>query len=160
MSRSYTSSPQSAFMACSGTALAFFISLFQATYSRLMASDWNIYVLIYLFVAYLVALFQWLRLFNVEWSDGKWTVNWKGLGRKRSWTNLRYYPGISLEGLRKTTNKPPLGSRSSGRDLNTGPPEYDAGMLTTRPRRSVDWNTSLLQQIEIMKQFCCVESKV
>jgi hypothetical protein len=27
-------------------------------------------------------------------------MNWKGYGRKRSW--LRYYPGIFLEGLRKT----------------------------------------------------------
>jgi hypothetical protein len=29
-------------------------------------------------------------------------MNWKGCGRKQ-WSNLRYYPGISLEGLRKTT---------------------------------------------------------
>jgi hypothetical protein len=29
--------------------------------------------------------------------------NWKGFGRKWSWPNLRYYPGIHLEGLRKTT---------------------------------------------------------
>jgi hypothetical protein len=28
-------------------------------------------------------------------------------------------------------------SRSPGRDLNTGRPEYEAGVLTTRPRRSV-----------------------
>jgi hypothetical protein len=28
----------------------------------------------------------------------------KGAERKRSWHNLRYYPSISLEGLRKTTN--------------------------------------------------------
>jgi hypothetical protein len=30
-------------------------------------------------------------------------MNWKGCGRKRSCSNLRYYPGICLEGLRKTT---------------------------------------------------------
>jgi hypothetical protein len=29
----------------------------------------------------------------------------KGCGRKRSWTNLRYYPGICLEKLRKATKK-------------------------------------------------------
>jgi hypothetical protein len=40
-----------------------------------------------------------------EWMD-KWITNWKGCGRKQSWSNLRYYPGICLEGLRKTTNKP------------------------------------------------------
>jgi hypothetical protein len=28
-------------------------------------------------------------------------------------------------------------SRSPRRDLNPGPPEYEAGMLTTRPQRSV-----------------------
>jgi hypothetical protein len=28
-------------------------------------------------------------------------------------------------------------SWSPGRDLNPGPPEYEAGMLTTLPRRSV-----------------------
>jgi hypothetical protein len=27
--------------------------------------------------------------------------NWKGFGRKLSWLNLRYHPGIRLEGLRK-----------------------------------------------------------
>jgi hypothetical protein len=31
------------------------------------------------------------------------TLNWKGYGRKRSWPNLRCYPGICLERLRKTT---------------------------------------------------------
>jgi hypothetical protein len=30
-------------------------------------------------------------------------MNLKGYGRKRSWPNLRYYPEIYLEGLRKTT---------------------------------------------------------
>jgi hypothetical protein len=29
-------------------------------------------------------------------------MNWKGYGRKWSWNNVRYYPGIFLEGLRKT----------------------------------------------------------
>jgi hypothetical protein len=30
-------------------------------------------------------------------------MNWKRCGRKWSWPNLRYYPDICLEGLRKTT---------------------------------------------------------
>jgi hypothetical protein len=29
-------------------------------------------------------------------------INWKGYGRKWQWPNLRYYPDIFLEGLRKT----------------------------------------------------------
>jgi hypothetical protein len=28
-------------------------------------------------------------------------MNWKGYGRKQSWPNLRYFPNIFLEGLRK-----------------------------------------------------------
>jgi hypothetical protein len=30
-------------------------------------------------------------------------MNWKGFGTKKSWPNLRYYPGILQEELRKTT---------------------------------------------------------
>jgi hypothetical protein len=52
-------------------------------------------------------------------------MNWKGCGRKRSWPNLRYYPGICLEGLRKTTKNLSQDNRSPGRDLNPGPPEYE-----------------------------------
>jgi hypothetical protein len=29
-------------------------------------------------------------------------IHWEGCGKKRSWSNLRYYPGICLEELRKT----------------------------------------------------------
>jgi hypothetical protein len=36
-------------------------------------------------------------------------ISWEGFGRKRSWLILRYYPGMSLEGLRKTTEKPQSG---------------------------------------------------
>jgi hypothetical protein len=64
-------------------------------------------------------------------------MNWKGCGRKRSWPNKRHYPGIFLEGLRKSTKNLSWDSRSPGRDLNPGPPEYKAGVLTTRKRRSV-----------------------
>jgi hypothetical protein len=64
-------------------------------------------------------------------------MNWKGCGRKRTWPNLRYYPRMCLEGLRKTTKHLSQDSRSPGRDLNPGPPEYEAGVLTTRSRHSV-----------------------
>jgi hypothetical protein len=30
-------------------------------------------------------------------------MNWKEYGRKWSWPNLKYYPGICLDGLSKTT---------------------------------------------------------
>jgi hypothetical protein len=32
-------------------------------------------------------------------------MNWKGYGRKWSWPNVQYYPGICLEGLRKIMKK-------------------------------------------------------
>jgi hypothetical protein len=70
-------------------------------------------------------------------------MNWKVLGRKRSWPNLkvlsRHSPGrteISHENLSQD-------SRSPGLDSNPGSPEYEAGVLTTRPRRSVIWSVSL-----------------
>jgi hypothetical protein len=56
-------------------------------------------------------------------------MNWKGCGRKRSWPNLRYYPGICL-GLRKTTKNLSQDSRTPGRDLNPGPPKYEARVQT------------------------------
>jgi hypothetical protein len=50
---------------------------------------------------------------------------------------LRHYPGIRLERLRKITETLDQDSRSPGRDLNLGPTDNDAGVLTTRPRRSI-----------------------
>jgi hypothetical protein len=44
-----------------------------------------------------------------------------------------------LLGGAKESHKIPQDSRSPGRDLNLGSPEYEAGVLTTRAR----WNGSL-----------------
>jgi hypothetical protein len=60
-------------------------------------------------------------------------MNWKWYGRKRSWPNSRYYPGICLERLKKTMKTLSQDSRSPGRDLNPEPPEYEARVLTTLP---------------------------
>jgi hypothetical protein len=64
----------------------------------------------------------------------KWHVNdeLEGCGRKRSWPNWRYYPGICLEVLNKTTITLSKDCLCPGRDLNPGSPEY--GVLATRPR--------------------------
>jgi hypothetical protein len=48
---------------------------------------------------------------------------------------------IRPESLSKATNNLSQGSWSSGRDLNQGPPEYEAGLLTTRPLRSMTYIT-------------------
>jgi hypothetical protein len=50
---------------------------------------------------------------------------------------LMYYTSIFLEGLEKITKNLSQDSRSPSRDLKPGPPEYEAGALTTQPRRSV-----------------------
>jgi hypothetical protein len=52
--------------------------------------------------------------------------DWKGCGRNRSWPNLLYYSGILVEGLGKTTKNISECSRSQGRYLNLGPPNYEA----------------------------------
>jgi hypothetical protein len=82
---------------------------------------------------------QQLRLYSVEWNDDRWMMNWKGCGMKWPWSNLKYYPGICLEGLRKTAKNLSLDSLSLGRDMRPGPPEYDAGVLHTQLWRSVSF---------------------
>jgi hypothetical protein len=47
------------------------------------------------------------------------------------------YPDICLEGLRKTIKNLSQDNRSSDQYLNLWPPEYEAGVLTTWWRRSV-----------------------
>jgi hypothetical protein len=51
--------------------------------------------------------------------------------------SLSEYPDIYLYGLRKTTRDLGQNSRSLCRDLNPGPAEYEAQVLTIRPRRLV-----------------------
>jgi hypothetical protein len=53
-------------------------------------------------------------------------INFKQSGRKRTCPNLRCYPGICLEELRKTTKNLSQDSKSSGRYLTPGPPKYEA----------------------------------
>jgi hypothetical protein len=103
-------------------------------------------------VTFVVAFVGYLTTLSVaqtiqRWrKDNEWMMNWKECGRKRSWPNFRHYRGICLDKLRKTTNKC-QDNRSPRRDLNRGPLKYEAGLLTTRPRRSVctpSWNSYTL----------------
>jgi hypothetical protein len=64
-------------------------------------------------------------------------INWKDFEGSGSCVILRLFPGIRLEGLRKTTKYPNKDSRFPVRELNPEPPEYEAGVSSTRPRRSV-----------------------
>jgi hypothetical protein len=53
-----------------------------------------------------------------------------------TWPNLSYYPDIRLEGMRKRTKNLSQYSQSSDRDMNPGPPEYEAGATTALGPRS------------------------
>jgi hypothetical protein len=74
-------------------------------------------------------------------------MNWKGCGWKWLWPNLRYYPGICLEGWRKTMRILSQNSQSPGWDLNLGPPKYEARGLTTITTFS-DLTNSVAQEPE------------
>jgi hypothetical protein len=62
-------------------------------------------------------------------------INWKGFGRKWSWPNFKVLSRHSPGGTEDNHENRSEVSRSSDRDLNPGPPESEAGVLTTRPRR-------------------------
>jgi hypothetical protein len=61
----------------------------------------------------------------------------KRILKKAGVSQFKVLPGIHL-GLRKTAKNLSQDSRSPVRDFNLGPPEYKAGVLTTRPLHSVD----------------------
>jgi hypothetical protein len=82
--------------------------------------------------------------------------NWKGRVRKWSWPNLRQ--SRHLHESTEKNNENIQDSRSPGLDLKPEPPEYEAGVLTTRPRRSV---MSIAEKLEngiiftLNTQKCC-----
>jgi hypothetical protein len=65
-------------------------------------------------------------------------VNWKGCGRKQSWSNFNVLSQHLTKGLMNTTKNISEYSLCPGRDLNPGPPEYGAGVLATQARRSIE----------------------
>jgi hypothetical protein len=68
---------------------------------------------------------------------------------------LRYYPSIHVEGLRKSTKDLSHDRRSSGRNLNPGPPEYETGVLTSRTVLSVQYKVLFEKLIvsQLVKKF-------
>jgi hypothetical protein len=88
-------------------------------------------------MVYLTTISEQFRLYNVEWKGGRQIMNSKGFGRSGRDLILTSYVGICLEGLTKTTRNLSQDSRPLGRDLNTGPSKYEAGVLTTQSRHSV-----------------------
>jgi hypothetical protein len=49
----------------------------------------------------------------------------KECGTNLSWPDLRFYPAISLEGMRKSRKNPRQGSLSPLRDSNLGTARYE-----------------------------------
>jgi hypothetical protein len=80
-------------------------------------------------------------IFNDAVSSSDYTASNYGMitELKRIWKEVfvRYYPGTCLKALRKSTENLSHDSRSAGRDLYPGPPESEAGVLTTLHRHSV-----------------------
>jgi hypothetical protein len=63
-------------------------------------------------------------------------MNWKGYGRNRSGHNLRYYPGMCLDGPRKPRNTS-VRINVSGLIFQPGTFRVEVGTLTTQTPRSV-----------------------
>jgi hypothetical protein len=59
-------------------------------------------------------------------------ISSKGFGRGRILRSSQYLPGGNEKPRNVSQDR-----RSSGGDLNPGFPEYEAGVLTARPRRTV-----------------------
>jgi hypothetical protein len=85
------------------------------------------YLTIYLFIhSFIHALLmkQPIGQTTEHWIAGQWVINYKGFGRKQSWFNLRYLPGICCggdwEGKKKLKFSPD--SWSPDQSLNLQPP--------------------------------------
>jgi hypothetical protein len=61
-------------------------------------------------------------------------MNWKGFVRKQPCSDVKVLPHHSSGGPEENHEKLSQDTMSADRDLNPGPPEYEAGALTTRPR--------------------------
>jgi hypothetical protein len=69
----------------------------------------TIRITIYLFVVYLTKLFEFVRLYSVEWMGNKWMMNWKGFWRKRSWPNSKVLSWYSPGGTEENHEQPQSG---------------------------------------------------
>jgi hypothetical protein len=61
-------------------------------------------------------------------------MNWKGCRRKPSWPVLSSYLSIRFSTDQSTTNFNPKEVGSTGRHSISGPPEYEALVLTSTPK--------------------------
>lgn len=100
-------------------------------------------------------------------------MNLKGYQGKWAWRNSKYYRKICLEETRQTTKNLNEQGRYPSRDFNLRRPEYEAGMVTTRPGCSIfltDWlhyTSSALWTAGLIRvsndeqtKVCCRDTKV
>lgn len=66
---------------------------------------------------------------SVKWQDDGWKMNGKRFGRKRSWPNLRHYPGISLGKMRENFEK-------CQNILSPGQEKWAQDLPTTKQKRN------------------------
>jgi hypothetical protein len=100
----------------------------------------------------LTPLCKHLTQYRVESRDERWMMNWESCGRKQSSCNFKAL-SRNLPGTDENHENLSNDSRSPGRDLNLGPPEYEAGVLTTRSWFSVPQCCKGEQFIETLWQF-------
>jgi hypothetical protein len=81
------------------------------------------------------------KLNSIAWKDDTWKMNRKGRGMKRSWPNWSYYPGICLEGQKKTTKTLIRIASLQAKIWTLDVPYYEAGVLTTWPQCLVQRRT-------------------
>jgi hypothetical protein len=74
---------------------------------------------------------------------------------------LRYYPGICLERLLKTTKNSVSTNIAGlkGENLNPRPPEYEAEKLTIRPRCSVQLKSTATHHIHYLRNYIIYANK-
>jgi hypothetical protein len=113
-----------------------FNDIFQVLMSRMSRRFTSLHLGACMAIAENFYFFQWIKIYRVRWSSYEWMMTWNGRGRKRPWVNTKVLSQYLLEELRQSTKDLSYYIRYVGRDLNPGPPD-EAGVLTTRPRRSV-----------------------
>jgi hypothetical protein len=74
------------------------------------------------------------------------------------WPNFEGLSGIRLESLREATRNLSQDSRSPGRDLNPGPPKYEAHFPTTRPRRTIlRYHVPFCYVLYVLHRLSCIQ---
>ena len=107
---------------------------------------------------------------EIKLHDVQLIMNLEGIGRRGSWCNSNYCPGICLQGRRKITDNCRENSRYSGRKSNSANVEYKASLKCVLPciMYELTRGTNLMQQLwyiiknylYMFREFTCPSSRV